>query len=131
MKKYPDGTILDLLSHYFGKWAGKIGALIFAIYFALFSTVIFTREALFIQAWILPGTAIYTLVILLTIPSYLIVKNNISILARYSELIYFVTVISVIFLLIPFKDGEWLYLLPVVKTDWMSIISTVKIAVLS
>ncbi len=23
MKKYPNGTILDLLTHYFGKWIGK------------------------------------------------------------------------------------------------------------
>ena len=27
MKKYPNGTILDLLSHYFGKWIGKLGTL--------------------------------------------------------------------------------------------------------
>ena len=32
MKKHPEGTLFDLLTRYLGKWAGKAGAIFFALY---------------------------------------------------------------------------------------------------
>ena len=129
MKKYPNGTILDLLTHYFGKWLGKVGTIIFALYFALLTNVIFIREALFIQAWILPRTSTYILIILLSVPSYLIVRKNITILGRYSELVFFMTFWTIIIYLIPLKDGSLLHLLPVVKEGWGPIFNSLTSAI--
>nr|WP_066399275.1 endospore germination permease [Cytobacillus eiseniae] len=131
MKKYPNGTILDLLSHYFGKWIGKASHVIFALYFALLANVIFIREALFIQAWILPRTEIYIFILLLSIPSYLIVRKDISILGRYSELIFFMTLWIIIIYFIPLKHANWLHLLPLVKEGWEPILNTVKTSIFS
>ena len=131
MKKYPNGTILDLLTHYFGKWIGKVGTIIFALYFALLANVVFIREALFIQAWILPRTEVYILILLLSIPSYLIVRKNISILGRYSEFVFFMTVWTIIIYLIPLKHAQWLHLLPVLKEGWVPILTAVKTAIFS
>lgn len=131
MKKYPNGTILDLLTHYFGKWIGRVATIIFAFYFAFLATVIFIRETLFIQAWILPRTDVYILMLLLTIPSYLIVRKNISILGRYSEIVFFMTLWTIIIYLIPLKYANWLHLLPVLKEGWMPIFATVKTSIFS
>ncbi|WP_436371707.1 GerAB/ArcD/ProY family transporter [Cytobacillus sp. BC1816] len=131
MKKYPNGTILDLVTHYFGKWIGRASTIIFALYFAILTHVLFIREALFIQAWILPHTNILILILLLSIPSYLIVRKNISILARYSEFVYFMTLWAILIYLIPMKHAEWLHLLPVLKEGWVPIFTAVKTAILS
>lgn len=131
MKKYPNGTILDLLTYYFGKWIGRAGTIIFALYFALLANVVFLREALFIQAWILPHTKIYILILLLSIPSYLIVRKNISILGRYSEIVFFMTVWTSIIFLMSLKYAQWLHLLPVLKEGWMPILTTVKTTIFS
>ncbi|KKB35331.1 GerAB/ArcD/ProY family transporter [Bacillus thermotolerans] len=131
MKKHPDGTILDLLTHYFGKWVGKAAAIIFALYFAVLAHVIFAREALFIQAWILPYTEVYVLILLLSIPSYLIVRENIKILGRYAEFIFFMTLWTLITYLLPLEYAEWLHLLPVLKEGWMPILTTVRAAIFS
>jgi spore germination protein (amino acid permease) len=131
MKKYPNGTILDLLTHYFGKWIGRVGTIVFALYFALLANVVFIREALFIQAWILPRTEVYILILLLSIPSYLIVRNNISIVGRYSEFVFFMTVWTVIIYSITLKHAQWLHLLPVLKEGWVPILTSVKTAIFS
>lgn len=131
MKRSPDGTILDLLTRYFGKWTGKVFTALFAVYFALLAHVIFIREALFIQSWILPYTEVYVLIALLSVPSYFIVRKNITILARYSEFIFFLTLWTIIMYLLPLKFAEWYNLLPMVKEGWMPIFSTMKTAVFS
>lgn len=131
MKRSPNGTILDLITSYFGKWIGKLSALLFALYFAFLATTIFIREALFIGAWILPFTEEYMLLLLLSIPSYLIIRKNISILSRYGELVFFMTLWTVVFYVIPLKYGNWLHLLPVFKEGWEPIVSGVQTAMFS
>lgn len=131
MKKHPNGTLLDLLTHYFGKWVGKAGTILFGLYFALLAHVIFIREALFIQAWILPRTEVYVTILLLSIPSYLLAKKNINKLGRYAELVFFMTLWTVIIYLIPLKNAEWLNLLPVIKEGWTPIFKAVKTAIFS
>lgn len=131
MKNYPDGTIIDLLSHYFGKWIGKIATLIFAFYFALLTMVIFIREALFIQVWILPFTKIYVLAFLLAVPSYMLVRNNINILGRYSQLVFFMTIWLTFIILMPLKYANWLHLLPVLKEGWIPVLKAIKSGIYS
>ncbi|MEH7237606.1 GerAB/ArcD/ProY family transporter [Bacillus sp. JJ1562] len=131
MKKHPNGTILDLLTFYFGKWIGKVGGLIFSWYFGLLAFYTFTTEAIFIQAWILPRTSIYLLILLLSIPSYLLVRNNIQILGRYSVVVFFATIWTIIFYMIPVKDGQFLNLLPILKEGWHPVIKTLKLTIVT
>ncbi|MEH7011035.1 endospore germination permease [Neobacillus niacini] len=131
MKKYPNGTILDLITHYFGKWIGKIASLVFGLYFAFLASIVFIRECLFIQFWILPQTDIFILMLLLSIPTYLIVRNNIKIIARYSQLVFFLTAWMVFFYFSPLKEAHWLHLLPVVKEGWIPIFTAVKLTIFS
>lgn len=131
MKNYPNGTIIDLITHYFGKWCGKIAAFIFILYFAFIGSIIFVREGLFIQFWILPQTNMIILILLLSIPSLLIVRNNITILGRYAELVFFLTTWMFFFYFNPLKEAHWLHLLPIIKEGWLPILTAVKTTVFS
>jgi spore germination protein (amino acid permease) len=126
MKKYPNGTIIELLTHYFGKWFGKIAALIFVLYFAFLGSIIFVREGLFIQFWVLPQTDLFILLFLLSIPSYLIVRNNITILGRYAQLVFFMTIWMLVFYFPPLKEAHWLHLLPIIKEGWEPVLTAAK-----
>jgi spore germination protein (amino acid permease) len=131
MKNYPNGTIIDLLTHYFGKWFGKIAAFIFVLYFAFLGSIIFVREGLFIQFWILPQTNMFILLFILSIPTYLIVRNNITILGRYSELVFFMSIWMLFFYFNPLKEAHWLHLLPVIKEGWKPILTAAKTTIFS
>lgn len=131
MKKYPNGTILDLITHYFGKWVGKIAALVFGLYFAFLASIIFIRECLFIQFWILPQTDMFILMLLLSIPTYLLVRNNIKIIARYSQLVFFMTTWLIFLYFPPLKEAHWLHFLPVVKEGWIPIFTAVNVTIFS
>ena len=131
MKNYPNGTIIDLVTHYFGKWVGKISAFIFALYFAFLGSIVFIREGLFIQFWVLPQTSLFILLFLLSIPSYLIVRNNITILGRYAELMFFITTWMIFFYFTPLKEAHWLHLLPLIKEGWEPILTAAKTTIFS
>lgn len=126
MKNYPNGTIIDLVTHFFGKWCGKIAALIFTVYFTFLGSIIFVREGLFIQFWVLPQTDLFILLCLLSIPSYMIVRNNITVLGRYAELVFFMTSWMIIFYFTPLKEAHWLHLLPLIKEGWKPILIAAK-----
>jgi len=131
MKKYPNGTILDLLKHYFGKWAAKVGGGILAVYFGLLALYSFITEAMFIQAWVLPRVSIFLLLILLSIPSYLLVRNNIQIIGRYSVVVFLMTIWILVLYVYSFKEGQILNLLPLLKEGWQPVVKTLKISILS
>ncbi len=129
MKKHPNGTILDLLTYYFGKWVGRVGGVILALYFGLLALYSFITEAMFIQAWVLPRASLYLLILLLSIPSYLLVRNNIQILGRYSVLVFFMTIWIIFIYIISLKEAQFLNLLPVLKEGWHPVMNTVKMTI--
>nr|WP_304216245.1 endospore germination permease [Fredinandcohnia onubensis] len=131
MKKHPNGTILDLLTHYFGKWVGKVAGVILALYFGLLALYSFITEAMFIQAWVLPRISIFLLMILLSIPTYLLVRNNIQIIARYSVVIFYMTIWIIVLYSYSIKDGQILNLLPILKEGWHPVLKTVNITIVT
>lgn len=126
MKRNPNGTILDLLTHYFGKWVGKLWTIIFSLYFAFLGLVTFTREAVFIQAWILPRTKIYLVILLLSVPTYILARNNIQILGRYAVLVFIMTLWTMFFYLLPLKNAHVLNLFPIIKDGWYPIFTAIN-----
>ncbi|WP_163859358.1 GerAB/ArcD/ProY family transporter [Paenibacillus elgii] len=132
MKYYPEGTILELLSHYFGRWAGKLGALVFCAYFFFFFFIVIVRAVLFLKLWILPQTPDATIMVLLLIPSFLIVLGGVRILGRYAELVFYMALWVPFFYLIPLSvSHHWLHLLPVLKESWKNILETSLTTVVS
>ena len=130
MKNYPQGTIIDLISHYFGQWLGKAAAAVFAFYFAVFAGSAFIREVLFVKLWVLRGSAVPVILLLLAVPSYLVVRKNISILGRYVQIVFFMTMWTMFVYFLTFKEAQFLHLLPVLKEGWKPIFEAVKTLIL-
>ncbi|MEW9700010.1 endospore germination permease [Paenibacillus sp. SI8] len=131
MKKYPDGTLLDLLTHYLGEWAGKAGAILYALYFLLYGYLGLVRTVLYTKAWLLPQTPGYITMLLLLIPTYTIARNGLRIIGRYVELVIFLSLWIPFVYLLPLKDAHWLHLFPIFKEGWRPIWSAFQATILS
>lgn len=118
MKRYPDGTLLDLLSVYLGKWAGKAGAVLFALYLLYYGYTGLIYTILITKQYLLQQTPAYIVMLLLLIPTYVIVRNGPRILGRYVELVILLSLWIPLVYLLPLKDAHWLRLFPVLKEGW-------------
>ncbi|SCW31399.1 spore germination protein (amino acid permease) [Paenibacillus tianmuensis] len=126
MKRYPDGTLFDLLKRYAGKWVGRAAAVLTAMYFAFFSYTIMVRAVLFIKSWILPKTPDFVMLILLAIPSYLLARGGVRVLGRYAEIVLYITLWMPFFYLLSLRESNWLYMLPVFKEGLHPILLAMK-----
>ncbi|MCY9659574.1 GerAB/ArcD/ProY family transporter [Paenibacillus chondroitinus] len=131
MKKYPGGTVIDLVRHYFGKWSGTLLTLVFAVYMILFAYLIFDRMALLIKTWIMQQSYTYVLMLLFVVPAFMVVKGGVRSLGRFAEVVILSTVWMPFILLYVFKEANWINLLPVLKEGWMPVWHSVSSTILS
>ncbi|MGG1660618.1 GerAB/ArcD/ProY family transporter [Brevibacillus sp. NRS-1366] len=131
MKRYPGYTIIDLLPLFLGKWLGKAGIFIVALYCALALIVVTSNTVAIINVWILTQTPGYIVVILFAIPIYYIVRGGLRVIGRYSELIFYITLWMPVVLLTLFKDTHWLHFLPVLKEGIQPVLQATRSTVLS
>jgi spore germination protein (amino acid permease) len=125
MKRYPDGTLLDLLTVYMGKWAGKAGAVLFALYLFYYGYTGLVYTVLMTKQYLLQQTPAYIIMLLLLIPTYVIVRNGPRILGRYVEVIILLSIWIPFVYLLPLKDAHWLRLFPVLKEGWEPVFAAV------
>lgn len=131
MRKYPDGTLFDLLSNYAGRWAGTAAAVIFACWTFSYGYVGLVRIVIYTKVWLLPQTPSYIVMLLLLIPAYYIARHGIQILGRYVEFVVFISLWIPFAYLLPLKDAHYLNLLPVLKEGWEPVLSALRITFLS
>ncbi|WP_409342101.1 endospore germination permease [Paenibacillus sp. MBLB4367] len=131
MRRRPDGTLIDLLEHYFGKWIGKLGAAVYAVYYCLFAYEIMFSATQIIKSWLIQRTPLYMLIVLLAIPSFIIVSKGMQAMSRYAELVFYMFIPLSAFLLMPLSDSNPLHLLPLFKDGWGPVLHSVRATVLS
>jgi len=125
MKKMPDGTILDLLAKYAGKWTARVAAVACTAYFLYFAYLGLVYSTRIIKARVLQETPGFLIVFMLLVPTYVIARSGIRIVGRYAELSMWLSVwIPFIFLLV-WKHLHWLYLLPVLADGWRPVVAEV------
>ncbi|TXK81467.1 endospore germination permease [Paenibacillus sp. N3.4] len=126
MKRYPDGTILDLLTRYLGKWAGKAGAILFALYFFFYGYTGLVYTVLITKQWLLPQTSALLLLILLLIPTYVIVRSGLRVLGKFVEMVILISLWIPLVYLLSLKDAHWLHLLPILDVGWKPLLSAIS-----
>lgn len=131
MHRYPNGTIIDLLSHYFGKWIGKVGIVMFVVHFLLYIYLIYNRMALLVQNWIMQQTSTAVLMLLFLLPAYMITRGGFRVIGRYSEILLFLSSGLILCSLYLFKHAHWIHLLPILKHGWIPIFQTVRTTILA
>lgn len=131
MKHYPDGTIIDLISHYFGKWIGKLVTIIFILISGSLAIFILNRSFLFLSALVFPEGQVNILIVLGLIPTYIITRNHFKIIGRYCELVTFLTIWIMLLFFFPLKEASFLRLLPILKEGWEPVFRGVNSSLLS
>lgn len=118
LRQYPDLTLPDLFKKLFGRWLGKLLIIPLSIYFALFGFLVLVNSMLYIKAWFLQKTPGYLIVLLFAVPTYLILRNGLRVLARYVELVFYMMIWMPFIILFPLGDAYWIHLLPLFKDGW-------------
>lgn len=131
MRRKPDGSLIDLLEHYFGKWAGIAGALAGAAVFTIFTMEIVFSAGQMVKSWVLQKTPLYMLIILFSIPTFAIIGQGIRAISRYAEFVFYMFIPMAVFLFMPLQDSYFIHLLPFLKEGWGPVIKSVKSTVLS
>ncbi|MET3195670.1 spore germination protein (amino acid permease) [Bacillus sp. OAE603] len=125
-QKYPNDTLYEILIRFFGKVVGKIAIVIYIIYFACYSCIIFVNGMLYLKGWLLPKTPDYIIILLFAIPTFLVARNGIQIIGRYCELSFYMTLWIPLLFLVPIWDnGTFLNILPILKEGWKPVLSAV------
>ncbi|MED1466967.1 endospore germination permease [Bacillus salipaludis] len=131
VERYPNDTLYEILIRLFGKIIGKAVVIVYMFYFAFYAGTILVNGCLYIKAWFLPRTPGFIILLLFSIPTFLVARNGIRILGRYSELSFYMVMWIPLFFLIPLRDGNWLHFLPLLKEGWKPVISAVPTTVFS
>nr|WP_261807609.1 endospore germination permease [Paenibacillus sp. N3.4] len=131
MEKNPECTLFELLPKYFGKWIGKGLVVLWILLAAYVATTVMFSTIHIIKIWIVQDIRNYILMILFTIPIYMITKQGIRVIGIFAELVFIVTLWMPFLLLFALKDTQWLYLLPLGKEGLLPILSTVKSTIFS
>ncbi|MMZ54179.1 Spore germination protein B2 [compost metagenome] len=131
MAKHPGATIYDVLTRYLGKWVGRTWILVWMASALFIAVVICYRVVGLIKIFILSNTSHFLLALIFLIPVYMVLRGGIRILARYSQFIFFFTLWLPILLILPLKDAEWIYMLPVLKEGWLPILHAVPLTIIS
>ncbi|GAA3407463.1 endospore germination permease [Paenibacillus hodogayensis] len=115
MKRYPDGTLPDLIAAYFGKWAGMAGGALLAVYYFYIAYSCLVYSVLTAKAWLLPQTPASVIMLLLLIPTGMLARSGLRVLTRYAEIVFLLSLWIPIAYLFPLKEAHWLHLLPLFK----------------
>lgn len=129
MRRYPDDTIIDLIQRLFGKWGGRAAALLWLGYWLIALTAILATSVSITKVWVLSQTPPYMIVFLFLIPTLMVAHNGIRILGRYSEFIFYCSLVAPLFLIAPLKESHWVHMLPLIKGDWAGVLQAAKLTV--
>ncbi|WP_459501359.1 GerAB/ArcD/ProY family transporter [Bacillus sp. C1] len=127
LQKNPNMNFFQILTYYFGKWLGTILIMLYAFYlfFAGFNTLLKAIDI--VKVWIFPSTPSYQIVILLLLPFYILARNGVEAITRYSIVVFFFTAWMPICLMFALKHNFYpINLLPVLKDGIWPILKAVK-----
>lgn len=122
MQQYPEDTIYDLLKRYFGPYLGSFFQVAWILYTIAISVFVFVSSILVIKIWILPQTQLYSLVLLFSIPLFLVARNGIRVIGRNAEIVFYLTTGFILVFLFVLEYANWLNLRPILKEGWLPVI---------
>ncbi|NOV01756.1 GerAB/ArcD/ProY family transporter [Paenibacillus planticolens] len=121
MSRQPEGTLLDLLTSYGGKWAGRAAAIALFLYLLYFAYSSLIQTTLITKEWLLPQTSAYLIILMLLIPTYVVAISGIRVIGRYAEITGLLSLWIPFVYLLPLKEAHWLHLLPIAGEGWRPI----------
>ncbi|PET75899.1 hypothetical protein CN514_03555, partial [Bacillus sp. AFS001701] len=122
LKRFPNLTIFEICSYFFGKWLGGILKIGYILYF-IFIAYLINQFYLFIfSKWVFPNSPSWSILLLLFIIGIYLGKENIRTTTRFFQLSFWTFLIIFIFSVEAFQQVEWKFLLPVTQANFAQIV---------
>lgn len=131
MRQFPEDGLPDLLNRFFGRLLGKTILIFFITFFVFICFSMLVNIIFYIKAWFLNETSLWLIMLIMVIPGYIIGKENIQIVGRYSSLIFFFTIWTPFMLILCLKSSHPIYLLPILKEGWSPVFQAVSVTIVS
>ena len=122
MRQYPEDTLPVLLERLFGGMISKLVLALLGLHLAFMFWSTFVATMLYIKAWFLMMTPVLYIVLLFIIPAYVTARKHITHIARYCEVVFYLTIWMAPVLLLPLREGYLIYFLPILKEGWGPVI---------
>ncbi|WP_129691336.1 GerAB/ArcD/ProY family transporter [Gottfriedia acidiceleris] len=122
LKRFPNLTIFEICTFFFGKWIGGILKISYILYF-IFIAYIINQSYLFVfSKWVFPNSPTWSILLLLLIIGIYLGKENIRTMTRFFQLSFWTILIIFIFSIEAFQQVEWKFLLPVAQVNFAHIL---------
>lgn len=121
--KYPKLTLIEYSEIILGKWPGKIVGLIFIVFYLHMTSIIIREVSSTVSAYIMTGSSLEVITIILFVISAYTVKKGLEVIARLNIIILMITFISMfICLALLIKDMNIELLTPVLSKGFVPVI---------
>lgn len=131
LQRFPTLTIFEMLNKIVGPYLGSVLKIFYILFFLYTLICILITFSYILNIWILPETPIWFVMFLVLGISVYCAKKSVKVIAR------FFTTVSILFLILFFlisyvlRNAELLYLLPIGKNGFQSILNGVPKASIS
>lgn len=129
--RFKQSTIFAISRKILGKWLGTVIIMAYIAYFCATGSIILILFTRMITLWVLPRTPYWTLMLLLLAAGMDMARDNLRVLARFCTFTMFLLVLFMLFVVYGFKDGHFIYLLPIGHAGFFNILLGSKKATLS
>ncbi|MFF3024849.1 GerAB/ArcD/ProY family transporter [Gottfriedia sp. NPDC057948] len=122
IKRFPNLTIFEVCTLFFGKWIGGILKISYILYF-IFIAYLINQSYLFVfSKWVFPNSPFWSILLLLLIIGIYLGKENIRTMTRFFQLSFWTFLIIFVFSIEAFQQVEWKFLLPVAQVNFAHIL---------
>lgn len=122
-KRFPGRDFLEICELILGKYLGRALVLLYVIYSLLFGAASISAFSSVLSTYILPLTPKNVIVIFMIAVALYIINGGIKVVARFNELTLFIFLPLLIFLLPSLKEAEPTFMLPVLSTPAVDLLS--------
>ncbi|SNT10164.1 spore germination protein (amino acid permease) [Anaerovirgula multivorans] len=113
ISRFPQYNFLQYISYLLGKPLGYLVAISYCFYAALVTATIIRLLSEMIYTWLLPNTSIYILNFIIVITALYMIRNGLTVLARFNEVIVFMLIPFFVLIFVGLPEASLINLRPI------------------
>jgi len=122
VRKYPEDNFLQYISYLLSKPIAYLVTIAYIIYATLATATIIRFLLEMIRTWLLETTPMAILSLILVLTAVYMVKNGLTIVARFNEVLFFYLIVFILLILVALPETQLINLRPVGGSGIKSII---------
>lgn len=131
LNRFPNKNLFEIARILLGNKIGNVVTFMFSIVYIFFATNVLARYTYLLNAWMMPHTPRWAIIAVMCLTVFVIVKENLQIIARFSIIASVVFTGFILSALFAMKDANISFLFPVGANGVMPIIKGVQVTIYS